>query len=276
MPVGRRPEKGVRRGITFVPASGVRVRQDARPKPTIPEEIRPALAVADADLPNSELALRAMPAIPPAIEEETQRVRRVQDKQAPRYDRQISFFERILFSDGRAWVCSQARGRVLELACGTARNLPFYPSDVQVTAIELSPQMLAIARKRAQELGHPADLRLGDVQRLDFPDESFDTVTCTLGFCTIPDTTTAAREAFRVLRPSGQLLMLEHVRSPVAVVRGGQRLLEPVAERFEADHLLREPLDYLPGVGFAIDEVQRMKWGIVERLRAHKPGKGTE
>lgn len=212
-----------------------------------------------------------MPATRQAIEQETERVRTVQDKQAPKYDRQISFFERILFGDGRAWVCSQARGQVLELACGTARNLPFYREHVELTGIELSPEMLAIGRQRAQELNHPADLRLGDVQALDFPDESFDTVTCTLGFCTIPDTRAAAAEAFRVLRPGGQLLLLEHVRSPAPIVRGGQRLLEPLAVRFEADHLLREPLDYLPSVGFEIDEVQRSKWGIVERLRARKP-----
>jgi ubiquinone/menaquinone biosynthesis C-methylase UbiE len=203
---------------------------------------------------------------------ETSRVRAVQDKHAAGYDRQIAFFERILFGDGRVWVCSQARGRTLELAAGTARNLPFYPPEVELTGVELSPEMLALARRRAQELGHPADLRLGDVQSLEFEDESFDTVTCTLGFCTIPDTTSAAREAYRVLRPGGQLLMLEHVRSPIRSVRGGQRLLEPLAARFEADHLLREPLDYLPAVGFQIDEVRRSKWGIVERLRAHKPG----
>jgi ubiquinone/menaquinone biosynthesis C-methylase UbiE len=206
-----------------------------------------------------------------ATERETERVRAVQDKQAPKYDRQISFFERILFGDGRAWVCSQARGQVLELAAGTNRNLPFYTPDAELTTVELSPAMLAIGRRRAQDLGHGADLRLGDVQSLEFPDESFDTVTCTLGFCTIPDTTTAAREAFRVLRAGGQLLLMEHVRSPAPIVRAGQRLLEPLAVRFEADHLLREPLDYLPNVGFEIDEVQRSKWGIVERLRARKP-----
>jgi ubiquinone/menaquinone biosynthesis C-methylase UbiE len=203
---------------------------------------------------------------------ETDRVRAVQDKQARKYDRQISFFERILFGDGREWVCSQARGKVLELACGTGRNLPFYGDDAEVTGVELSPQMLALGRQRAQRLGHPADLRLGDAQALEFPDESFNAVTCTLGFCTIPDTRAAAAEAFRVLRPGGQLLLLEHVRSPATIVRVGQRLLEPLAVRFEADHLTREPLDYLPNVGFEIDEVQRSKWGIVERLRAHKPG----
>ena len=61
---------------------------------------------------------------------ETERVRRSQDRNAPRYDRQISFFERILFAGGRQWVCEQAHGRVLEFAVGTARNLPHYPGDV--------------------------------------------------------------------------------------------------------------------------------------------------
>jgi ubiquinone/menaquinone biosynthesis C-methylase UbiE len=212
-----------------------------------------------------------MPKTSQQTERETQRVRAVQDKQAPKYDRQISFFERVLFGDGRSWVCSQAHGKVLELACGTGRNLPFYSLEVELVAIELSPAMLAIARQRASDLGHPADLRLGDVQALDFPDDSFDTVTCTLGFCTIPDTRAAAAEAFRVMRPGGQLLLLEHVRSPVHMVRRGQRLLEPLAVRFEADHLLREPLDYLPGAGFEIEKVQRSRLGIVERLKARKP-----
>src|SRR5437016_5589622 len=101
---------------------------------------------------------------------ENERVRRIQDKAAPRYDRQISFFERILFEGGREWACSRAEGEVLEIAVGTGRNLPHYRRDVRLTGIELSPEMLALARRRADELGHDADLRLGDAQELDFPD----------------------------------------------------------------------------------------------------------
>jgi ubiquinone/menaquinone biosynthesis C-methylase UbiE len=201
---------------------------------------------------------------------ETERVRRIQDKTAPGYDRRIGFFERVLFGGGREWVCSQAHGDVLEIAVGTARNLPHYGSGVRLTGIELSPEMLALARQRLAELGRDADLRLGDAQRLEFADESFDTVVCTLSLCTIPDDRQAVREVYRVLRPDGGFLLLEHVRSPSLPVRLGQRLLDPLAVRLQADHLMREPVDYLEREGFKIDRLERSKWGIVERVAAHK------
>jgi ubiquinone/menaquinone biosynthesis C-methylase UbiE len=203
---------------------------------------------------------------------ETERVRRIQDKEAPRYDRNMGFFDRVLFAGGREWACSQVTGEVLELAVGTGRNLPYYPSDVRLTGIELSPQMLKIGRKRAEELRRDVDLRIGDAQALEFEDQSFDTVIITFGLCTIPDDRGAATEAYRVLRPGGRLVLVEHVRSPSLLVRAVQRALDPLAVRFAADHLLRDPLDYLGNVGFEIESVERLKWGIVERVRARKPG----
>lgn len=203
--------------------------------------------------------------------DETERVRRLYDKQAKRFDRQVAFWERVLFGGGREWVCTQARGDVLELAAGTGRNLPFYGSDVRLTGIDISPEMLAIARSKAAEAGRPVELREGDAQALEFPDQSFDTVVCTLSLCSIPDDRKAVAEVERVLRPGGLFVTLEHVRSPRSIVRGGQRLLEPLAARFQGDHLLREPAEHLRDEGFVIERLERSKWGIVERVRARKP-----
>lgn len=203
--------------------------------------------------------------------EDTNAVRDHYDKTASRYDTQIRFFERVLFGHGREWVCSQAQGDVLEIAAGTGRNLRHYPPGARVTAIELSPEMLEIARGAAAALGRDVVLRQGDAQALDFSDESFDTVVCTLGLCTIPDDRAAVAEVRRVLRPGGRFVALEHVRSPVRAVRIGERLLEPLVLRFEHDHLLREPVDHLRAEGFEIERLERSKLGIVERVAARKP-----
>ena len=79
-------------------------------------------------------------------------------------------------------------GEVLEIAVGTCRNLLLYPDDVRPTGIELSPMMLAVARRRAREEHLEADLRVGDAQDLQFPNASFDGVVATLALCTIPVT----------------------------------------------------------------------------------------
>jgi ubiquinone/menaquinone biosynthesis C-methylase UbiE len=199
------------------------------------------------------------------------RVVRYFAENASSYDKQIRLFERLLFDGGRQWACSRARGDVLEIAVGTGRNLEHYESDVALTGIELSPEMLEIAKTRAAQVGRRADLRLGDAQALEFPDHSFDSVVCTLGLCTIPDDRAAVAEVKRVLRPGGRFLLLEHVRSPLLPIRAAQRVLDPLSVRLGADHLLREPLDHLRALGFGIERVERSRLGIVERVAAIAP-----
>src|SRR5690606_35431941 len=116
-------------------------------------------------------------------ERETAKARRAWDTVAPRYDRSMGWFERTLFAGGREWVCSRARGEVLELAVGTGLNLPFYPDDVRLTGVDLSPEMLAVARRRAADLRRRIELTEADASALPYGDESFDTVVCTLGLC---------------------------------------------------------------------------------------------
>ena len=167
-----------------------------------------------------------MTSTPQAGETPAARQRRVWDKSAPGYDRQIAFFDRNWFTGGRAWVGARAEGRVLEVAVGTGRNLPDYPARVTITGIELSPAMLAIARQRAADLGREADLREGDAEDLPFGDAEFDTVVCALGLCTIPDPAAAIGEMRRVLAPGGRLLLLDHVGSSWPPLFAAQWLVE--------------------------------------------------
>ena len=212
-----------------------------------------------------------MPARTVASDSKSEHVAELYDHVARSYDRWIRIPEKLFFGGGREWVASRARGDVLELGIGTGRTLPYYGKDVRLTGIEISPEMLSRARERLRELERPATLELGDAQRLRFPDESFDTVVFALALCTIPDELQAIREAKRVLRPGGQVLCLEHVRSPYIVVRTIQRCLERITLRLMEDHLLREPLDALRAEGFLVEELERSRLGIVEKVRARKP-----
>ena len=190
---------------------------------------------------------------------------------APRYDRSIACFERLLFGGGRSWACSRARGEVLEVAAGTGRNLSHYPREVRLTVTDFHPEMLERARSRARELDREAELLTADAGALEFPNGRFDTVVCTLGLCSVPDDRRAVGEMARVLRPGGRLVLLEHVRSPNRLVRAIQRVLDLPSSRFCCDHLTREPLDHVRAAGLEVEELERSKLGIVERLAARKP-----
>ena len=183
----------------------------------------------------------------------------------------MGFFDRHLFKDSRDWVCRQAEGDVLEVAVGTGLNLLHYPPEVRLTGIELSPEMLKIARRRAAELPHNVDLREGDAHRLDFPDGSFDTVVCTFSLCAIPDERQAVSEMKRVLRPGGLLVLADHIASPNRVGRGIQWLMERATIPLGGEHFQRRPSQTVKEAGLTIEKQERFGLGIVERLAARKP-----
>lgn len=205
------------------------------------------------------------------VDRSVERISKQFDRHAAGYDRMMGIMERFLFRGSRHWVAAQATGDVLEIAIGTGLNLPHYPERVRVTGIDVSAAMLEVAARRAERIGRKIDLRHADAHALPFADDSFDTVVSTLSLCTIPDPDVAVHEVRRVLRPRGRMLLLEHVRSSNRAVRGVQRALEPLAHRFEGDHLLREPVDYLESAGFEVVQLHRSKAGIMERAVAMAP-----
>jgi len=206
-----------------------------------------------------------------ARETATAQQKRVWDKSASSYDKQIAFFEKVQFGGGREWLGERARGRVLEVAIGTGRNLPHYPSDAIVTGIELSPAMLAIGCQRAGELGRDVDIREGDAEHLPFDDASFDSVVCALSLCSIPEPDAAIREMKRVLVPGGRLLLLDHIGSTWPPVYAAQWLLQQITIRAAGEHFTRRQLPVVQAAGFQIVETERLKAGTVERIHAVKP-----
>jgi ubiquinone/menaquinone biosynthesis C-methylase UbiE len=203
----------------------------------------------------------------------SERVRGFYQWYAPRYDRETGYYDQFLLGDGRAWVCSQASGEVLEVAVGTGRNLPFYSPGIRLTGIDLTPAMLWIARDRARHLGLEVALVEGDAQALPFLDGSFDTAVCTLGLNAIPDHEAAIAEMYRVLRPGGRLLLLGHVASHHRLIRALQRRLESKSVPIAGDHQTRQPVPAVLATGFAVQRHERSRAGIIQRVSAVKPAK---
>jgi ubiquinone/menaquinone biosynthesis C-methylase UbiE len=197
--------------------------------------------------------------------------RRAYAKSAPKYDKQIGFFERRVFgTDHRPWACSRVRGRTLEVAVGTGLNLPHYPPGVELVGLDLSREMLAIAHARAEELGRRIELTEGDAQELPFLDAQFDSVVCTFSLCNVPDVGRTVAEMKRVLRPGGRLILVDHVGSLVRPILWLQRFIELFSNRMEGEYQTRRPLIQVKEAGFEIDDRERSHAGVLERLVAVK------
>jgi ubiquinone/menaquinone biosynthesis C-methylase UbiE len=200
----------------------------------------------------------------------TERQRRVWQRAADSYDRKIAGTERWLFAGGREWIGERARGRVLEVAIGTGRSLPFYADDVVLTGVDLTDEMAAFARSRAADLGRDLDLVIGDAEHLPFDDASFDTVVCELGLCSIPHPDAAVAEMRRVLRAGGELLLFDHVGSSWPPVWALQWLVERVTIPMAGEHFTRRQLPVVRDAGFGVPESRRTRAGAVELVRARK------
>jgi ubiquinone/menaquinone biosynthesis C-methylase UbiE len=130
------------------------------------------------------------------------------------YDRSLSGAEKAGLRDRRVQLLAAANGRVLEIAAGTGLNLPHYPSSLEELVLSEPEEPMAkrLARRLADS-GRSGRVVRAPADALPFADDYFDTVVSTLVLCTVPDQEKALAEIGRVLRPGGQLLFLEHVRS---------------------------------------------------------------
>ena len=193
-----------------------------------------------------------------------------QNKPAPATSHRIfaSYYERT--SEGasektymeplRKEIVGQAKGLVLEVGAGNGLNFAFYdPKRVErVEATEPDSAMLAYAHNRASSAPVTITLTQTPVEQLPFADAYFDCVVCTLVFCSVNDPLRGLQEIRRVLKPGGQLLMVEHVRSQGRVTAFAQDMLTPFTRLFLGNcHWNRNTERTVNEAGFQMVEHER-------------------
>nr|WP_088187881.1 class I SAM-dependent methyltransferase [Desulfosporosinus sp. FKA] len=186
-----------------------------------------------------------------------------------RYNRTSIFYDvmdQMIKSDTRKTILSQAIGKVLEVGVGTGKNLEFYPSDCQVTGIDLSPGMLEKARIKANKLNLPVNLIEMDAQHMDFSDHHFDTVVATCVFCSVPDPIKGLKEIKRVCKRNGKIILLEHVRSDNPVLGKIMDILDPLTVRMMGPHINRRTVENIEKAGIHIQSVQNQGINILKLI----------
>ena len=172
----------------------------------------------------------------------------------------------------RARMFSNARGRVLDVACGYGLNFGYLPQNIQLTAVEFSPVMLDMAKRHAAQLGMSVDIREGDVENLEFPDNSFDTVISALSTCSFTDPVAALKEMRRVCKPDGKILLVEHGQSQNGLLgwyqdRNREQMVEQGGCRWN-----QQPHELVKEAGLEILTDERSLLGIFHSIQA-VPGK---
>jgi ubiquinone/menaquinone biosynthesis C-methylase UbiE len=198
-----------------------------------------------------------------------------------RYNRIASIYNliealpEVIFTDWRKKLLVKARGKILEVGVGTGKNFKYYPSGADVTGIDIADKMVTISRKNAAKLGLSFNIEEGDAQNIAFPDNFFDSVVATFVFCSVPDPIKGLRELRRVVKPEGQVLLLEHVRIDMSIMGWIMDQLNPLIVRIVGANINRRTVENVMAAGFLIDDIEHLGPMKMVKMMICRPNKGN-
>lgn len=200
-----------------------------------------------------------------------EKIRRRYDRLAPWFDSLEGFLEGLFFRRFRKILWAQAAGPdILEVGVGTGKNFPFYPGDARITAIDFSPKMLEQARRKRDRKQLAVDLELIDVQTVCYADNSFDTVIASFVFCSVPQPRKGLKELHRILKPGGQLLLLEHVLSSNKFMAAVMNFLNPFVVAVLGANINRQTIKNVQACPFQKIFIDPASTDMIKLIRAIK------
>ncbi len=197
----------------------------------------------------------------------------IYDKQAPTYDIMNSFMERV-FSKGRR-IFSLLRGKILEIGVGTGENLKYYHPSANITAFDWSSQMICQTKIKVNrlELNNVKNYVVGDIQNLNkyFETNSFDFVTSTCVFCSVPDPIKGLQKVAKVMKKSGKLVQIEHGISYFKLLNFFMKSFDSITVNMRGFHLTRNTPRNLERAGFKIFHEWSLDPAGIVRVIISKP-----
>ncbi len=198
-------------------------------------------------------------------------IRKRYDRIAPYFEGMEAVMEGLFFRNWRKRLWAKVEGHhILEVGVGTGKNFDYYPKDARITAIDFSEQMLKQAAKKRDRKNVNVELELMDVQSLYFADNSFDTVICSFVFCSVPSAAKGLKELYRVCKPGGQVLLLEHVISSNPVIAAVMNLLNPVVVALVGANINRNTVKSVKACAFTSVNVDERSSDIIKLIEARK------
>lgn len=181
----------------------------------------------------------------------------------------------VFFAGWRKKLIAKATGKILEVGVGTGKNFKYYPIGADVTGIDIADKMVVIARRNAAKWDLSFKIEEGDAQNIAYPDNFFDSVVATFVFCSVPDPIKGLRELRRVVKPDGQVLLLEHVRIDTPIMGWIMDRLNPLVVRIVGANINRRTVENVMAAGFLIDGIEHLGSMKMVKMMIAKPNKNN-